>query len=136
MFSGQYSVIFCLIMMRDMPHNGEKEGRQGRVNIWQRGLEDSKSGGGSYGVDVWDHAMMGHKNSIRIAKRTISVLGIPSILNLHFCLLISLFLCLFHGHQLFETSVDRARLLLCLMLPPESVPTNSMTGAKNFPHHF
>ncbi|GMP78181.1 hypothetical protein CsSME_00034222 [Camellia sinensis var. sinensis] len=31
-------------MMRDMPHNGEKEGRQGRVNIWQSGLEDSKSG--------------------------------------------------------------------------------------------
>ncbi|GMP23562.1 hypothetical protein CsSME_00001109 [Camellia sinensis var. sinensis] len=41
-------------MMRDMPHNGEKEGRQGRVNIWQSGLEDSKSGGSysrSYGVD-------------------------------------------------------------------------------------
>ncbi|CAL5394947.1 unnamed protein product [Camellia sinensis] len=58
-----------------------------------RGLEDSKSGGsysGSYGVDVWDHAMMGHKNSIRI-----------SILNLHFYLSSSLFLCLFHGHQLF-----------------------------------
>ena len=92
-FSGQYSVDFCLIMMRDMPHNGEKEGRQGRVNIWQSGLEDSKSGGSysrSYGVDVWDHAMMGHKNSIRI-----------SMLNLHFYLSSSLFLCLFHGHQLF-----------------------------------
>ena len=44
MFSGQYSVDLCLLMMRDMPHNGEKEGRQGRVNIWQSGLEDSKSG--------------------------------------------------------------------------------------------
>ena len=70
-FSGQYSVDFCLIMIWDMAHNGEKEGRQGSVNIWQSGLEDSKSGGSysrSYGVDVWDHAMLGHKKSIRIAK--------------------------------------------------------------------
>ncbi|KAI7982000.1 hypothetical protein LOK49_Contig3G00026, partial [Camellia lanceoleosa] len=59
------------------PDHGCEAGRRGRVNIWQRGLENSKSGDsdGDYGVDVWDHAMMGHKNSIRI-----------SILNLHFYL--------------------------------------------------
>ena len=39
-------------MMRDMPHNGEKEGQRGTVNIWQRGLEDSKSGAVTVAVMV------------------------------------------------------------------------------------